>query len=70
MSVSEDPASAPNPPPGVLEDSSPGMSDIEAGQQEKDAIVPQPPNPRDHIPQWKWTLTLVALYLGALLYGV
>lgn len=27
-------------------------------------------NPRKDIPTWKWILSLVGLYLGALLYGM
>ena len=27
-------------------------------------------NPRKDIPTWRWALTLIGLYLGALLYGI
>lgn len=43
--------------------------DVEAlGEKlsEQDAVIV---NPREDLPTWKWVLTLLGLYLGAMLYG-
>ena len=43
-------------------------SDLEVGKEKigSDLVVE---HPRANIPTWKWILTLIGIYLGALLYG-
>jgi hypothetical protein len=48
---------------------SPEKKDIEAGRDVSAENIGQI-NPRAGIPPWKWYLSLLGLYLGALLYGM
>jgi hypothetical protein len=48
---------------------SPPEKDVEAAQ-DPSAVNQTEVNPREGISQWQWWLTLVGLYLGALLYGM
>ncbi|KAJ6783765.1 hypothetical protein PWT90_03405 [Aphanocladium album] len=45
-------------------------SDVEADAKTNGSHVGLTPDPRDGITTWRWVLTCVALYLGALLYGL
>jgi len=45
------------------------ISQLEDGRLEKNTDDTEVKHPRDGIPTWKWALTCVGLYLGALLYG-
>jgi MFS family permease len=45
------------------------LSEVEA-KVEQSGNAPLSVSPRSDIPAWKWILTCVALYLGALLYGM
>ncbi len=46
----------------------PEEKDVEAGR-DISAQNRAPISPREGIPSWQWTLSLIGLYLGALLYG-
>ena len=46
----------------------PGNRDIEA-TRETSGEVTMRDHPRKGFPKWKWILSLIGLYLGALLYG-
>jgi len=59
-------------PPGVGESGpsvSPSISDAEAGHRVKDGETIQVPVAREGLSAWKWIVTLIGLYLGAMLYG-
>jgi hypothetical protein len=43
--------------------------DVEAAQEKKDDVIASKINPRENFPTWRWVLSLLGLYLGALLYG-
>jgi MFS family permease len=47
---------------------SPEEKDVEAGQ-DTSAVNREHINPREGIPPWQWILSLIGLYLAALLYG-
>jgi hypothetical protein len=47
---------------------SPAEKDVEAGH-DTSAVNGAHINPREGIPPWQWILSLIGLYLGALLYG-
>lgn len=60
---------------GVLQQTKPHNQDliisrVEDGILEKNDINANIKHPRDGILTWKWALTCVGLYLGALLYGL
>lgn len=60
---------------GVLQQTKPHNQDsiisrVEDGTLEKNDINANIKHSRDGIPPWKWALTCIGLYLGALLYGL
>ena len=54
------------PAPAASESTTP--SELEVGREKlnNDLTIE---NPRANVPVWKWILTLIGIYLGALLYG-
>ncbi len=55
-------------PPSSTPDGTVTPSDLEVGKEQisPDDLVT---HPRKDLPSWKWILTLIGIYLGALLYG-
>jgi len=60
---------APSQGSSAIDVSRPANKDIEASKEE---VRPESsgPHPRESLPKWKWILSLVGLYVGALLYGL
>ena len=44
--------------------------DVEAAKEKNDDTIAPKINPREDFPTWRWVLSLLSLYLGALLYGM
>jgi len=64
MEISEPPSKASSD----LNDPAPDNGDVEAAGEKVNEVAMRD-HPRKGFPTWKWILSLIGLYLGALLYG-
>ena len=64
MEISEPPSKASSD----LNVPAPDNGDVEAAGEKADEVAMRD-HPRKGFPTWKWILSLIGLYLGALLYG-
>jgi MFS family permease len=73
MSSTPDISSPPSKAPSVVLDPSTiekALSSTNEPVSSTGAVETTPTSPRDKLPAWKWIITLIGLYLGALLYGL